>query len=395
MLFDQLERKDKRFRAYSEPYYDYLNRSSRKSSEQIRLVLENWFSRIPPANKKELQIRFRSSVNVQHQGAFFELYLHELLLRLGYKVEIHPKIKAKPTHPEFLVFSKDNPIFYLEGTVAIGSNEEVATEKRENIIYDTLDKLNSPNFFLEVRVNTYSEMPPSGANWRTVLEKKLAQLDPDELSTKVGKNGFELLPSWTLEDRGWKVTFRPIPKSLEARGKPGIRPIGIRWFGPIWCKDHINIRNAIKEKASKYGNLGLPYIIAINVTSYYCDELSIADALFGEENVTVFRKSDGSFNHMAGRNPNGAWWGPRGPQNRRVSAVLMFCYLLWGNIGKLTPLLWHNPWTSKPLDFNFWPIPQMLPNPETSKMEKRSGKTIGEIFNLSPNWPFVEEEEEE
>lgn len=255
--------------------------------------------------------------------------------------------------------------------------------------------MNSPNFFLEVKVNTYSNIPPSGANWRGILENELAELDPGELLTKVEKNGLESLPSWTLEDRGWTVTFKPIPRSPEARGKPGIRPIGVRWFGPTWCKDHINIRSAIKEKATKYGNLGLPYIIAINVTSYYCDEHSIADALFGEKNVTVFRKSDGSFSDRTERNLNGAWWGLKGPQNKRVSAVLMFCYLLWGNIGKVTPVLWHNPWASRPLAFNFWPMPQMLPNPETSKMEKIRGKAVNEIFNLSSNWPFVEEEEKE
>jgi len=394
MLFDDISRRDKRPRGHSEPLYDYLNRSARKSSEQVRNLLESWFSNYPDKFKKEFKRRFCSSGDLSHQSAFFELYMHELLLKLNFKVEIHPKIEEEPTHPEFLVFLKSSPIFYLECSQVKGSREDVAAEKRKNIVYDTLDKMDSPNFFLEVKVNTHSKTAPSGSKWRRILEKRLSELDPDELSDKVNKNSLESLPSWELEDRGWKVTFRPIPKSPEARGKGGVRPIGITWIGPVWCQDHVYICNAIKGKATKYGRLNLPYIIAINVISEFCDNITISNALFGEENITITRMPNGTIRQRQGRNPNGAWWGPKGPQNTRVSGVLIFPYLLWGNIAKLTPVLWHNPWATKPFDPNILPLPQLVPDNQNKRLELRKGRSVNKIFNLPENWPFLEEDDD-
>ena len=48
-------------------------------------------------------------------------------------------------------------------------------------------------------------------------------------------------------------------------------------------KDHVYIRNAIKEKSTRYGRLNLPFIIAVNVISIYYDDSAVMDALFGQE----------------------------------------------------------------------------------------------------------------
>ena len=267
MLFDNIIRQDQSPRGRAESLFSFLNRSPRQSLLEIRNLLEAWFFHYPLEHQGDLKVRFCTDDDLNHQSAFFELYMHQLLLKMDYEVDIHPEIKEVSKHPEFLVFQKGKPVFYLECTLAVGPKEDVAAKKRERIVYETLDKTHSPNFFLEIKIIKYSKTPPSGAKWRRILEAKLSELDPDEL--QIEDKELDSLPKWTLKDKGWEVDFIPIPKSDEARGKPGIRPVGITWFGPLWVKDHIHIRNSINEKSTKYGDLDLPYIIAVNVCPFW------------------------------------------------------------------------------------------------------------------------------
>ena len=197
------------------------------------------------------------------------------------------------------------------------------------------------------------------------------------------------MPSTTLNHDGWNVTFQAIPKSPKARGKQGIRPIGIRFFGFQECKEDEWIRNAIKEKATKYGNLDLPYIIAINVLSIFSnDDHMVMDALFGDEGVTFYHLPTGGSDHELTRAPNGAFLGPQGPQNTRVSGVIICSDLLWGNIVKINPVLWHNPWASFPFKQDRWALSQHVPNPDKTRIELKPGEKAGDLFGLAEDWPI-------
>lgn len=397
MLFNKKVRVDKSPRRYSEPLYEYLDRSSGKVSNRIRELLENWLSHYPDNSKKEFKGRFCSSDDIQHQSAFFELCIHEMLLCLGFQIRIHPFVERRTSHPDFLIYLNENPIFYLECNLAVGPKDHVASDRRKDIVYDTLNGLNSPNFFLDVKVIRASSVAPAGSRWKKALEKKLLTLDPDQLSNILDNKGFDGLPVFTFKDRGWEIQIRPIPKSPEIREKPGLRPIGITGLGPTWPKEHVYISNAINEKSKKYGKLDRPYIIAINVVSEFCCDENISDtvtdALFGERNITLYRTLDGSIQYQSGRTPNGAWQGPKGPRNTRVSGVIIFPYLLWGNIPKSNPVLWHNPWAQIPFDKNILPITQMYLDNKTSKLEFKKGMSLAEIFSLPIDWPHFHEDE--
>ena len=97
-----------RAKRYGEPRFEYYNHSSRPAIGQIREVLENWFSGYPDLGKSDLRGRFKSNDDRSHDGAFFELYLHEVLRKLGYEVQVHPLVD-KPTHPDFVVERNGTP----------------------------------------------------------------------------------------------------------------------------------------------------------------------------------------------------------------------------------------------------------------------------------------------
>lgn len=387
-LFDDITRNDNRPAHYAEPSFDYLNQSARPECERMRNLLEQWFGHIPSEVQLELRSRFRDKDDRQHTSAFFELHLHELLFRLGFDTEFHPQMEGERTHPDFMVLKGGEPLFYLEATLAALSDTETATEARENQVYDTLNRMKSPNFFIGLKVHGAPETSPPGRMIRSFLERRLAELDPDEVAKQFTRSGRLALLSWNWEHEGWRITFFPIPKSPSARGKPGARPIGLKTQEWSLLTPHIGIRDSIRDKASKYGRLDLPYVVAINVIDEFgAEDIDINNALFGEEQDTfVFRGND-SIEQMPGRKPNGAWYGPNGPQNKRVSAALIAVNLYPWSIAKVTPILWHNPWANYMVPKDVWSLPQLVPDFKNNQLVKRDGKNSWESLGLYPNWP--------
>jgi len=386
-LFDDIARNDNRPARYAQPRFDYLNKSVRPECERIRNLLEQWFEHIPSKVQLEIRSRFRDNDDRQFASTFFELYLHELLLLSGFHIDFHPPIEGETTHPDFLVIRDGKQLFYLEATIAASSDTRAATKARENQVYDTLNRMESPNFFIGLEIYGAPDTPPQGRKIRNFLERQLASLNPDEVTEQLKRGGSRALPSWNWKHEDWRITFFPIPKSTSARAKPGVRPIGLQIPELSWHTPHIGIRNALQDKTTKYGHLDLPYVIAINVL----DELDVGDddienAFFGEEQCTVTFRDNRLIEHVPGRKPNGLWYGPNGPQNKRVSAILVAVNLYPSSIAKVTPILWHNPWANYIIPRHIWSLPQSIPD---FRFVRLNGKRSWELLKLCPSWPKI------
>ncbi|UCC40693.1 MAG: hypothetical protein JSV96_04405 [Candidatus Aminicenantes bacterium] len=118
------------------------------------------------------------------------------------------------------------------------------------------------------------------------------------------------------------------------------------------------------------------------------------NALFGDEGATFYPLPSGVSNHKLTRAPNGAFRGPQGPQNTRVSGVIICSDLLWGNITKINPVLWHNPWATLPYDQDLWPFPQHVPNSDKTRIEPKPGENVADFFGLPADWPIQEGEQD-
>jgi len=297
-------------------------------------------------------------------------------------------MERKRTHPDFMILKGKEQLFYLEATLVTLSDTNAATKARENRVYDTLNEMKSPNFFIDLKVHGAPDSSPPGRKIRDFLERRLAGLNSERIATQFEQGSFRRSPSWKWEYEGWQITFFPIPKSPFDRGKPGIRPIGIRMQEPKWVTPHIGIRNSIYDKASKYGKLSLPYVVAIDVIDESgADDIDISNALFGKEQLTVVLRRNVLISQVKGHKPNGAWYSQNGPQNKRVSAVLIAVNLCSWSITKTTPILWHNPWANYTLSQDVWSPPQVVPDIENNRLVKRDGKSNWKLLGLYPNWP--------
>ena len=384
-LFDDVERHDMRPAQNSEAEFNFQNRSTRAEVNRLRGMLEEWFSHYPDSEKPELRARFRSSIDSQHQAASFELFLHELLLRLGYHITLHPKVPGKTTKsPDFLAEASSNDRFYIEATLATGDSfKETAAQARMNIVYDTLNRaVDSPNFFLWLSIEGEPTTQPPTRKLATFLKASLDKLDPDAVTEIYKAGGMDALPRWQFEYEGWKIEFRPIPKKTESRGKPGVRPIGMTSYG-FRCEDHRTpIRESIVDKAGRYGELDLPYIIALNAVKPV-DQVDIMEALFGKEQFVVsFSQSEPvkPIQSEMSRAPDGVWTSPSGPRYTRLSGVLLVNrFTLWSLQG--THLrLFHNPWAQKPYLSALSRLPQGVP--ERNQMRFVDGESLNTIMGL-------------
>jgi hypothetical protein len=141
------------------------------------------------------------------------------------------------------------------------------------------------------------------------------------------------------------------------------------------------MKAAIKEKASRYGRLHLPYIIAVNAISKWgTNHSDVMEALFGSEELFISAVG----HERMERKPDGVWQGPKGPQCTRVSAVLVTTVVPW-NVPNGNIRLYHNPFAKRPCSDIPWRIPQAVVR--CSKMERTAGPSLGNILGLPVDWP--------
>jgi hypothetical protein len=390
-LFDtDIDRSDTGPAKHGEPRFPYLNRTGRPEAAQVRDLLETWFAGYPPTGQVEIRARLRSPDIVHHHAAFFELYLHELLRVLGYKIELHPKIEGTDRRPDFYVSRSETDAFYLEAIVATDqSAAEMAKEARLNQVYDALNTVNSPNFFIGVDTPEGPPSPPPGKMLRRAVEGFVKDLDPDALAEAFQQHGFDALPRGKFEHDGWVIEFFPMPKSPAARGDPGIRPLGMMGSMEARMVDsRAALRDAVEKKASRYGELGRPYIIAVNAVTQHLDLIDVMEALFGKE-AFIFRPGpDGQTSEPEmRRNPDGAWLGPRGPTNTRVTAVLVASSLVSWSVAAYSPSVYHNPWATSPCTEALMELPSY--HPAGDRMELREGRSFRELVGLPEGWPMA------
>jgi hypothetical protein len=387
MLFSDITRTAVDSKTDEESEYSYLNRIARIEAGAIRGVLQDWFSRYPTSEKKRFLSRFCTDDDISFLSSFFELYLHELLLRLNYTVELET-LSSSGKRPDFLVKSTDGDEFYMEAVLATGMSDEViAAEKRKNVVYGGLEKIESPDYFICMNISGNPIEPPSGKKLRKKISRWLDSLHYEDLLEKFINEGKSAMPTLGHSEAGWNIEFYVLPKQT-SRGKSGVRPVGVKFFDFRTRDSRTAIRDAITRKATRYGELGKPYVVAVNSLQWPVDQIAIMEALFGKEVWSVPRTGFEGEPEMR-RRPDGAWTCEKGPQNTRVSAVLLGVSIHPWTMAddKRDLLLCHNPWAQFTCNGKITELSQLIPRDDSMVREKRIHPRL--LFGLPVKWPEV------
>lgn len=383
-VFDNVQRTDDSPKRNAESDFEFYNRSVRPEMELVRNVIEEAVKSYPDSEVEELVSRTRSRDDVHFRSAIFELFLHDALRRKGFVLIPHPELPNGSSYrPDFLVTDPDGESFYLEAVLATENNElDKSGEARKGVVLDTLSKSPHENFMTAIDDDGTPKSPPSGRKLKNKVHKWLDSLDPDEISAQVEVSGLDSITPLTWSHDGWDLQIRPIPLKPERRGK-STNLVGIGGIGGGWVDAWSPIRDAVKFKGGKYGDLDKPLIVAINLDCFHLDRIDEIQALFGQEQY-LFTPGSEAESEMQ-RAPNGAWLGKHGPQYTRVSAVWIFNDLHASSLAVRKNTIYFNPWAAlnAPESWKIFPFAF----PAESKMVWNDGASFREIFELHEGWP--------
>ncbi len=388
-LFEDIEHKGEEGKPRSESDFSYLNRIDRVEARRIRAVLEDWFSRYPQEHQTDFRTRFRTS---EFHSAFFELLLHEILCSLNCDITVHPELQDCETKkPDFLVKLNNSKGFILEATSTTDmSKKEMGNENIKDLIYDKInEKLKSPDYFIIIEILASSRETPSSSRIVSFLAKKLADLNFNEISILASEKSMSYLPHFRYEEKSWIIDFIAYPKPPEARGGTELRPIIGQSIAFHEVDTWRTIRDAILSKAGYYGEMNMPFVIALNVLRSHVADLEILDALFGQEAVQIIKTESGKPLERIIRLPNGVWIGKTGKRYTRVSAVLLFLNVTPWNVPRAKVCLYHNPFAAKPYESVLCQLLQFSVQKDR-KIKRTEGTSLSEILGLSPDWPEKE-----
>lgn len=259
----------------------------------VRRTCESWFGRIPETNRADLRSRFRSRQDSQHDAAFFELFLHEMFLRLGCHVEMHPEVSGQT--PDFRV-SQSSKVAYVEATAVGLTSNTIRRNHDEQDAINKLNKLTSPYFCLGVDMEGTLRETLSKGELTEKFEKLLNSHDSTEVQETINQFGPYEAPSETIQRGDWTLTGWLLPASDNAGDEQIDRSIVIEPYRAKSVDPISVVRRTLKAKAEKYKRLDAPLVIAANVLHpYYFPPLECdIDVLWG--------------NRMRyGRQTNGYW----------------------------------------------------------------------------------------
>jgi len=377
MIFEDIQRDYHDPAAHREDEFSFLNRSARPAAAQVRSLIEQWAILYPPRDRDELKSALRS----QFRSTFFEMFVHAMLKQFGCTVDVHPVLSnQRSTRPDFVAtFPTGERVIVECAHPKDPSSYSKSEQARLDALYDDIERIRSANFFLVLHeIDGLKMRQPSIKRLRRYIEERISSLNVDDLHARVERGELNSMPTWLYEDGEFNLEFSVWPKSPGHRTARGAfiasYPSETRLGG------HGNtLRSRIADKATKYGKLESPFVVAVNTGSLLAtrvdDEM---DALFGSERSLLRQEN------AIPTTGSGVWLGAGGPQNTRLSAVIFSRVFPW-NLPVAPICIYHNPFATRPCVTLPWRLEQAVP--VDGRMQWRPGSTIGSILDLPSDWP--------
>jgi hypothetical protein len=206
-------------------------------------------------------------------------------------------------------------------------------------------------------------------------QKALRKHIVDAIASYCGNDkGVIRMPAYSTAD-GWQIRLTAF-SSARYGGRRSTTVMQEGW-GRTWTGPSYPLRDALKKKATKYGQLAMPYVIGINSADVMLTDRDFEETLFGvRPGMTIA----GMTNELA----RGFWGSEARPNHRRVSAVL-FTKNLWPAtvlMGQVYACLYLNPWAERPYDGLFMNLPTF--RFENGKAREYPGRQWHQLMHLQP-----------
>jgi hypothetical protein len=332
-IFDRIRRTDMTRKKLTESSFAYLNRSARRGSAESRALMETWLLRVPTSEHADFCARFRCGKESEFTSALQELMLHELLRRQRCGIEFHPNVRGATTQPDFKVRQPKGSEFILEARTSTKIESGPDGGTRAYRIREFLRGLDLQDHLIAIDELKEGSSDLSQKALRKHIDDGIKAGVPGDLDDSIS------IPLIATPD-GWRIQL-----TLYANSKYGPRTTTVMqeawnrtWNGPSYP-----LRNVLDKKASRYGHLGMPYVIAVNSSDVMLGNRDFQDTLFGSPPQSA----------APGSPPDIGFWGTSAaPKHTRVSAVLFTTNLCEPTLlmGQVYACLYLNPWSAQPYD---------------------------------------------
>ena len=301
-LFDAIKRESTTGASDLYSAFVAANQDGSLEGQDRRDKLESWFQKFPGDGKGDLRGRFRSKNHDDHDSAFFELFMHELLTNLGFRIEVHPTLPDSTNQPDFLVCDGTKRI-YLEATVTGRRSGPFTLTKREQELIEELEHLASSDFNLLIEITGELSRSIKRAPFRSKFNKLLLEgHDPDVVKAQVDARGTDAAPSVQYDTDGWRIQAWLSPVSIPAR-RCGRRRIKVNFRRAKRVNAIDPVRNKLGDKGSNYGDPQIPLVIAVHTRDIsYNGRRNDLEVLFGKERLLYVDDVP-----ELDRDPNGLW----------------------------------------------------------------------------------------
>jgi hypothetical protein len=270
-IFDNAPRASTEHKRVSQPIFDYLNNSARPGSEVTRGLIEDWFSRYPAAEQDELRSRFRSG-DTPLAAAFHELSLHELLVRQGCKITLHPSVAGTTNRPDFAVEDPDGFQFLLEARTSMEVNSGPNYSPRYNRVLDFLRNTDFDGFLIGV-----CELTAGGSH---VATRRIEQHIVSVLAVHCATDE-AVIAIPPFEEDGWRIRL----KAFRRTSYPNRTGLLYLDSSRTLTSPRYPLRSAVKDKAGRYGQ-DLPLVISVSSLDPMLTDCDLQCQLLGQGGIS-------------------------------------------------------------------------------------------------------------
>ncbi len=376
-------------RRRTESVWQFLERSSEAVAATARAQWDGWLTRIPPGPRKDLIRRLQDRSDEQVRAALAELITFVLLDSVYPAVEIDPET-GSGSRTDFAVDGPGHTHFEVHRPSP--SKDQAMDARRQGDIAEELEKIDSPDFWLDVQVRSGTQVP-SMRKVRQEAEVWLTSLDYDaEVQRRneyqrgrlereaegmpgldagpaeraayfAGRRPFEP-PDFERSGPGWAVRITAHPRPADQRGQ-GQFTIGIRSAGEAHLVTFEDLQGAVRQKLKQHAGLADPLIVVLDLSSPILEDHDIASMLYGRTTTTM---ADPTTPLATIRQRHEGIWPDPVPQPPRPAAVLTLRGIWLGSVGA-TAELWLPPDTTSPLLPGPWSIRTLGPDGLTVEIQ--------------------------
>ena len=188
-LFDDKPRDFTKPSRRAESTYAFLDRSSLPEFERVRCMLERWVERLPKEHQQKTVANLRHRApgsgkdEIQFNGAFFELFLHEFLHGTGGEVLVDPTIDGLT--PDFRVTEElagsSQLTYVVEATdIDLERGTELERDWNELWMIDSLNEISTPDYYLYIHTYGKLESLPRKKRLKRPFENLVKEADYEE-----------------------------------------------------------------------------------------------------------------------------------------------------------------------------------------------------------------------